>query len=98
MSALARPAGNERGPARRAAKGGAGEDVRLPVRVRLADGRTFTGTLPARKHRALQLGLLHGGRSQTLGARQLYPRLGSSMTCLTDRFRGVEIEFEQQRG
>jgi hypothetical protein len=30
------------------------------VRVRLADGRTFTGTLPARKHRAIQLGLLHG--------------------------------------
>ena len=60
MSALAQPAGRERGPTRRAAKGGAGEDVRLPVRVRLADGRTFTGTLPARKHRALQLGLLHG--------------------------------------
>ena len=38
---------------------GSGE-VRLPCRVRLADGRTFTGNLPARKHRALQLGLLHG--------------------------------------
>jgi len=34
-------------------------EVRLPCRVRLADGRTFTGNLPARKHRALQLGLLH---------------------------------------
>jgi hypothetical protein len=27
--------------------------------VRLADGRTFTGELPAERHRALQLGLLH---------------------------------------
>ena len=35
-------------------------EVRLPCRVRLADGRTFTGNLPARKHRALQFGLLHG--------------------------------------
>ena len=35
-------------------------EVRLPCRVRLANGRTFTGNLPARKHRALQLGLLHG--------------------------------------
>ena len=34
-------------------------EVRLPCRVRLVDGRTFTGNLPARKHRALQLGLLH---------------------------------------
>ena len=59
MSALTQPTGRERGPTRRA-NGVAGEDVRLPVRVRLADGRTFTGTLPARKHRALQLGLLHG--------------------------------------
>ncbi len=39
--------------------GGHGE-ARLPCRVRLADGRTFTGNLPARKHRAIQLGLLHG--------------------------------------
>lgn len=35
-------------------------EVRLPCRVRLADGRIFTGSLPACKHRALQLGLLHG--------------------------------------
>ena len=60
MSALAQPTGRGRRPTPRAAMGSAGEDVRLPVRVRLADGRTFTGTLPARKHRALQLGLLHG--------------------------------------
>ena len=63
MSALARPPGTENGPSRPVGKRGrrnGAEDVRLPVRVRLADGRTFTGTLPARKHRALQLGLLHG--------------------------------------
>jgi hypothetical protein len=63
MSALARPPASERARGRPAGTRGrrdAGGDVRLPVRVRLADGRTFTGTLPARKHRALQLGLLHG--------------------------------------
>ena len=32
---------------------------RLRCRVRLADGRTFTGELPAERHRAVQLGLLH---------------------------------------
>ena len=31
----------------------------LRCRVRLADGRMFTGELPAERHRALQLGLLH---------------------------------------
>ncbi|MGH2883331.1 MAG: hypothetical protein ACRDPA_11655, partial [Solirubrobacteraceae bacterium] len=31
----------------------------LPCRVRLMDGRTFTGELPAHRHRALQLGMLH---------------------------------------
>jgi hypothetical protein len=31
----------------------------LRCRVRLADGRTFTGELPAARHRALQLGMLH---------------------------------------
>jgi hypothetical protein len=36
-----------------------GESIRLPIRVRLEDGRVFTGRLPARKHRAVQLGLLH---------------------------------------
>jgi hypothetical protein len=34
-------------------------DVRLPIRVRLTGGRMFTGSLPARRHRALQLGMLH---------------------------------------
>lgn len=32
----------------------------LQCRVRLADGRVYTGSLPARKHRAIQLGMLHG--------------------------------------
>ena len=59
MSTLAQSAGRE-GESTRRAKRGTDEDVRLQVWVRLADGRTFTGTLPARKHRALQLGLLHG--------------------------------------
>ena len=31
----------------------------LRCRVRLADGRTFSGELPAVRHRALQLGMLH---------------------------------------
>ena len=31
----------------------------LRCRVRLADGRVFTGALPPERHRALQLGLLH---------------------------------------
>ena len=31
----------------------------LRCRVRLADGRVFTGALPAERHRALQLGVLH---------------------------------------
>ena len=31
----------------------------LRCRVRLADGRVFSGELPATRHRALQLGMLH---------------------------------------
>ena len=31
----------------------------LRCRVRLADGRVFCGELPAWRHRALQLGMLH---------------------------------------
>jgi hypothetical protein len=31
----------------------------LRCRIRLADGRTFCGELPAERHRALQIGLLH---------------------------------------
>ena len=32
----------------------------LPCVVRLADGRVYDGALPAERHRALQLGMLHG--------------------------------------
>ena len=34
-------------------------DEGLRCRVRLADGRSFTGELPAYRHRSLQLGVLH---------------------------------------
>ena len=34
-------------------------DEGLRCRVRLADGRSFTGELPAHRHRSLQLGVLH---------------------------------------
>ena len=36
-----------------------GAAPRLRCRVRLADGRVFSGALPPERHRALQLGLLH---------------------------------------
>jgi len=35
----------------------------LRCRVRLTDGRTFTGTLPPKRHRALQLGMIHADSS-----------------------------------
>ena len=37
------------------------ERERLPCRVRLADGRVFSGPLGPERHRALQLGVLHEG-------------------------------------
>jgi hypothetical protein len=37
----------------------AGPDPPLTTRIRLADGRLFSGALPARRHRAIHLGLLH---------------------------------------
>ena len=40
----------------------------LRCRVRLADGRVFRGALPAARHRALQLGMLH---AQTVGLVEL---------------------------
>lgn len=43
-------------PTRRAQ---AGHGPQLRCRVRLADGRTFAGELPASRHRALQAGILH---------------------------------------
>ena len=44
--------------------------VTLPCRVRVVDGRTFSGQLPAARHRALQLGLLH---SESDGLVELTP-------------------------
>jgi hypothetical protein len=35
-------------------------EPQLACRIRLADGRVFCGELPAAKHRAIQLGMLHG--------------------------------------
>ena len=50
-------------PTRRSLDGVAGERSRPPrglrCRVRLADGRVFCGELPAERHRALHIGLLH---------------------------------------
>ena len=43
----------------RATRAGPAPALELRCRVRLADGRVFTGALPAERHRALQLGLLH---------------------------------------
>ena len=42
----------------------------LRCRVRLADGRVFTGALPPARHRAIQLGLLH---ADTAGLVELTP-------------------------
>jgi hypothetical protein len=42
----------------------------LRCRLRLADGRVFSGQLPAARHRALQLGMLH---AQTAGFVELTP-------------------------
>lgn len=50
-------------------RAGAGAGL-LACRVRLADGRVFSGGLPARRHRSLQLGLLH---SETAGLVELTP-------------------------
>jgi hypothetical protein len=46
-------------PTADAARAGPAPPLGLRCRVRLADGRVFTGALPAARHRALQLGLLH---------------------------------------
>ena len=53
--------------------------VRLPCRIRLADGRAFRGELPAVRHRAIQLAMLHsrstGFVELTRGTRQPDGRL-----------------------
>ena len=59
-------------PARsaRVARAGPDPSSELGCRVRLADGRVFRGALPAARHRALQLGMLH---AQTAGLVELTP-------------------------
>jgi hypothetical protein len=52
-----RRAGRRHRPGQRS--GGTPGSVALPCRVRLQDGRVFSGELPAARHRALQLGMLH---------------------------------------
>src|SRR5437588_8111632 len=47
-----------RAPARRSKRTSPAREG-LRCRVRLADGRVFCGELPAWRHRALQLGMLH---------------------------------------
>ena len=51
----------------------------LRCRVRLADGRVFTGALPPARHRAIQLGMLHAGTDElvelTPGTRSLDGKL-----------------------
>ena len=63
MSAAAttrsRPSPPAGGQIRNSLTGTTPNGVTLPCRVRLADGRTFSGELPAVRHRALQLGMLH---------------------------------------
>ena len=63
MSAAATTRSRPRPPAggqiRNSLTGTTPNGVTLPCRVRLADGRTFSGELPAIRHRALQLGMLH---------------------------------------
>ena len=39
--------------------GGGAREPGLACRVRLADGRVFAGPLPAARHRAIQIGMLH---------------------------------------
>ena len=45
-------------------------EPRLACRVRLADGRVFTGRLPAIRHRAIHIGMLH---AETEGYVELTP-------------------------
>jgi hypothetical protein len=41
----------------------------LRCRVRLADGRVFTGALPPARHRAIQLGMLHSETAELVDIR-----------------------------
>ena len=59
----------DRGPAARS-KRARPQKKALRCRVRVADGGVFCGELPAWRHRALQLGMLH---AQTEGLVELTP-------------------------
>lgn len=62
-------AADRRGGPRLPSRGGASEP-RLECRVRLADGRVFAGSLPAARHRAIHIGMLH---AETAGFVELTP-------------------------
>ena len=58
----ARPAANQ--SARSAMRIVRPQPAGLRCRVRLADGRVFTGALPPARHRAIQLGMLHANTAE----------------------------------
>ncbi len=83
------------------------EEPMLPCRVRLADGRVYSGTLPAARHRALQLGMLHcetdGLVELTPGTRRPGAKVDIDRRKQTEHYllgggRGSEDEQEQPSG
>ena len=78
-----RPAGSGRPAANHSARSAMRivrpQPAGLRCRVRLADGRVFTGTLPPARHRAIQLGMLHADTAElvelTPGTRSLDGKL-----------------------
>lgn len=63
-----RPAGSRRPAANHSARNAMRivrpQPAGLRCRVRLADGRVFTGALPPARHRAIQLGMLHADTAE----------------------------------
>jgi hypothetical protein len=63
-----RPAGSGRSAANQSARSAMRivrpQPAGLRCRVRLADGRAFTGALPPARHRAIQLGMLHADTAE----------------------------------
>ena len=60
---------------------GTGSVAELPCRVRLRDGRVFSGELPASRHRALQLGMLHSDSEGLVEIPAGRPMASSSLTA-----------------
>ncbi len=92
----AQPGARHAGSARPAAYGSTRSAMRivrpqpagLRCRVRLADGRVFTGALPPDRHRAIQLGMLHADAAELV---ELTPGTRSANGRLElDRRRRVE--------